>query len=67
MPTFALFALTVLTLFGGALSAQSTETGFLNRTATAAGQSYRYQVYVPAGYTADTAWPVILLDRKSVV
>jgi len=40
--------------------AQRTETGFLDRTVTAAGQTFRYQVYVPSDYRSDVAWPVIL-------
>jgi predicted peptidase len=49
-----------LTLLAGPLGAQRIETGFLDRTATVAGHSYRYQVYVPAGYATAAAWPVIL-------
>jgi predicted peptidase len=41
--------------------AQRTETGFLDRTVTVSGTPHRYQVYVPAGYSASTQrWPVIL-------
>lgn len=36
------------------------ETGFLNRVLTVAGVRYRYQVYLPADFTASQAWPVIL-------
>src|SRR5919109_1166396 len=36
------------------------ETGFLDRTVTVAGATYRYQVYVPAVYDPVRAWPVIL-------
>ncbi len=36
------------------------QTGFLDRTITTGGESYRYQVYVPANYSPDTAWPVIV-------
>lgn len=38
----------------------SMETGFLKKTITVNGQEERYQVYVPAGYTPDTAWPLIV-------
>lgn len=41
-------------------AAQQLETGFLNRTVTVAGTTYRYQVYVPAEYDPAVAWPVIL-------
>lgn len=40
--------------------AQRVETGFLDRTVEVADQSYRYQVYVPANYAREAAWPVIL-------
>ena len=55
-------ALVVLQAFGGGvgLAATRTESGFLNRTVAVAGVSRRYQVYVPAGYTAKRAWPVVL-------
>ena len=36
------------------------QTGFLDRTITTGANSYRYQVYVPANYAPNTAWPVIV-------
>jgi len=36
------------------------ETGFLNRTVVVDGESYRYQVFVPANFDSHKAWPVIL-------
>jgi predicted peptidase len=41
-------------------TAQFVETGFLNRTVSVSGQDYRYQVYVPAAYSREIRWPVIL-------
>lgn len=41
-------------------SARAHETGFLNRTVTVSGVAYRYQVYVPADWTKNKKWPVIL-------
>ena len=41
-------------------STQTVQTGFLDRTVTVAGQSYHYQVYVPANYAAQPSWPAIL-------
>jgi predicted peptidase len=35
-------------------------TGFLDHTINFGGESYRYQVYVPAEYPADKRWPVIV-------
>lgn len=56
--TFAFAGL--LLLLAQPVSAQRVETGFLDRTVTVAGQSYRYQVYVPADYATKQRWPVIL-------
>lgn len=53
-------ALVLMLVIGGPALAQRVETGFLDRTATVGGQSYRYQVYVPADYATRTDWPVIL-------
>lgn len=43
-----------------AVLAQRQNTGFLDRLVTVGSETYRYQVYVPADYTADKQWPVIL-------
>lgn len=56
----ALSALIFLAIVGRPVMAQRTETGFLNRLATAGGQSYPYQVYVPVNYATAPSWPVIL-------
>jgi predicted peptidase len=40
--------------------ARRQETGFLDRSVTVASETYRYQVYVPANYSAGKQWPVIL-------
>ncbi|HKW33606.1 MAG TPA: prolyl oligopeptidase family serine peptidase [Candidatus Acidoferrum sp.] len=40
--------------------AKKTETGFLDRTADAAGTEYKYQVFVPENWTEKQKWPVIL-------
>lgn len=39
---------------------QKRETGFLNRSVSIGDVSYRYQVYLPADYTAKKKWAVIL-------
>src|SRR5687767_11241894 len=36
------------------------ETGFLNRIVKAGSKSYRYQVYVPPGWSSGQRWPVVL-------
>src|SRR5665213_2559981 len=35
------------------------DTGFLDRSVAFQGESYSYQVYVPANYTPESMWPVI--------
>jgi predicted peptidase len=40
--------------------AQRQETGFLDRAVTVGSETYRYVVYVPANYSADRQWPIIL-------
>jgi predicted peptidase len=40
--------------------AQSSATGFLDRSVTHEGRVYDYQVYVPRDYTPEEDWPVIL-------
>jgi predicted peptidase len=50
-------ALLVVPSFG---RAQVAETGFLDRTVVVDGDEYRYQVYVPRGYSPSERWPVIL-------
>lgn len=56
----ALGALVVATLLTSGLAGQQPETGFIDRTTEVAGQTYRYQVYIPATYAARESWPVIL-------
>ena len=36
------------------------DTGFLDRAVSVAGQEYRYQVFVPSGWSVDKQWPTIL-------
>lgn len=52
--------LLLLPLLAIALQGQRVETGFLDRSITVAGRSYRYQVYVPADYQSKPNWPAIL-------
>ena len=40
--------------------ALAAETGFLQRSVTLDGVSYRYQVHVPADHSPARAWPVLL-------
>ena len=36
------------------------DTGFLDRSVSIDGETYRYQVFVPVEHTADRLWPVIV-------
>jgi predicted peptidase len=59
-------SLIVLGHLGGCVTTGArTSTGFLDRTVTIAGTSHRYQVFVPAEYTPDRRWPVILFLHGS--
>ncbi len=42
------------------LAAQKVETGFLDRTVVVNKTEYRYQVFVPRGFTRSKTWPVII-------
>ena len=43
-----------------AQSPAKTETGFLDRSVSLGGKTYRYQIFVPASYAPTQRWPVIL-------
>jgi predicted peptidase len=53
-------ALLVVLVAQVAAFAQASPTGFLDKTLTVDGKSYRYVVYVPRDYSADKKWPVAL-------
>jgi len=55
--TFCAISLAICTV---ATAAERRETGFLDRTVTLQGVSYRYQVYVPSDYSSDVKWPIVL-------
>jgi predicted peptidase len=55
-----LFALLLAMTFAAPAFSRQKETGFLNRAVKIGANSHRYQVYVPAGWTAKKRWPVIL-------
>lgn len=55
--------LSVLTLslaFACGAAARSQQTGFLDRTVSLHGTSYKYQVYLPDNWTSNQKWPIIL-------
>lgn len=45
--------------------ASAADTGFLNRTVSVDGVTYRFQVYVPADWTPQQSWPVALFLHGS--
>jgi predicted peptidase len=47
-------------LIAAAQAQPKIETGFLDRSVSLGGQSYKYQVFVPPAYTPSQRWPVIL-------
>jgi predicted peptidase len=50
----------LLSLCAATAFARKHETGFLDRTVSLNGESYRYQVYVPRDFDSKKKWPVIL-------
>ena len=56
----ALSSVLTLGLAATPAMARHQETGFLNRTVTLSGTTYRYQVFLPADWTGKKKWPVIL-------
>lgn len=62
---FGSLALTVFAMASGTAAARAVETGFLDRSVTVDGVSYRYQVYVPVDYRPDKSWPVALFLHGS--
>jgi predicted peptidase len=56
-----LLALFILTLpIAASAFAKSHETGFLDRTITLQGVTYKYQVFLPEDWTPHRKWPIIL-------
>jgi predicted peptidase len=59
-------ALLSLLLFSSVTAfARKQETGFLDRTVSVAGSTYRYQVFLPNNWTKKQKWPVILFLHGS--
>ena len=52
--------LLAITLCAETIFGRTHETGFLNRSLSFGGETYRYQVYVPAEFTLARKWPVVL-------
>src|SRR5579862_1538828 len=58
----AMFVLLLATAHG---ALAKHETGFLDRTLTIDGMTYRYQVFIPEDWTPHQKWPVILFLHGS--
>lgn len=56
----ALLCVTFSVVACSAAFAKNRETGFLDRTLTTDGTTYKYQVFVPENWSAKQAWPVVL-------
>ena len=58
---FFLFAFVLLISAAAPTSfARSQQTGFLDRTISVAGATYKYQVFLPDGWSSKQKWPIIL-------
>lgn len=57
--------LMIVAIMAGPSVASAGNTGFLDRTVTLDGIDYRYQVYIPLGYSPDKSWPVTLFLHGS--
>src|ERR1700688_3046868 len=45
--------------------AKNHETGFLDRTITLQGVTYKYQVFIPDNWTSKQKWPIVLFLHGS--
>ena len=62
---FIILILLILASAAAHAAPRHIDTGFLNRHVTVNGISYRYQVYLPEGWTEHGSWPVILFLHGS--
>src|SRR5216684_6398956 len=58
--TALLFMFLAVWLAAAPSYAKKAETGFLDRTITVAGTTYKYQVFVPDTWSSKKVWPIIL-------
>jgi len=59
------FCLLTFTFIAVQAFGRKHETGFLNREVVAAGESFRYEVFVPQNFDPHKPWPVILFLHGS--
>jgi len=55
-----LLLLAIALALGSPTLARKPETGFLDRTLTIRGVTYKYQVFVPDNWSSNQKWPIIL-------
>jgi predicted peptidase len=60
MRSLVLCSFLALSLASAPHSAARTETGFLDRTISVQGTTYKYQVFVPDDWSPGQKWPIIL-------
>ena len=63
--TLFVFMMMVCAIAATSGMAMAADTGFLDRAVTLGGVTYRYQVYLPDGYTPKKAWPIALFLHGS--
>ena len=57
---FVLCSLLAFSLAGASRSSARTQTGFLDRTISVKGTTYKYEVFVPDDWSPSQKWPIIL-------
>ncbi len=58
---FRFFCVVALAVFlASPVFARKPETGFLDRTITVEGATYKYQVFLPENWSTNQKWPIIL-------
>jgi predicted peptidase len=60
-----LLGLSLLLLATALPALARVQTGFLDRTVSVSGTNYRYQVFVPADFSKNRSWPVVLFLHGS--
>lgn len=60
-----LTSLVVFTLIPTSAMARHHETGFINRTVSISGITYKYEVFLPEDWSSHKRWPVILFLHGS--
>ena len=59
-PSLMVAGCLILSLAAAPRSAARTQTGFLDRTISVQGTTYKYQVFVPEDWSSKQKWPIIL-------